>query len=111
MDIHGWVEVTSLDPHHRSESYAWTGVIRLDYLIGWYDIVAAAMFRFRPATSLGGEPDLPAPIAADRGIPPNSSENVAAELEAIRDFEARSGAGEFGEYTHVTWEELQAVDW
>jgi len=111
MDIHGWIELTALDVAQRGESYAWAGVIRLDYLIGWYDIVAVALFRFRPATPLRGEPELPSPIAAERGLPSNPSEQVTAELDEIKRLEETRGAGEIGGYTHVYWEEIENVDW
>ena len=111
MDIHGWVEVSSLDIADRDEPHAWAGVIRLDYLIRWYDIVAVALFRFRAATRLRGDPELPEAVAKERGIPSNPSAEVRAELDAIKRHEERFAAGEFGGYTHVYWEEVENIEW
>jgi hypothetical protein len=111
MDIHGWVEVSGLNIADRDVPHAWAGVIRLDYLIGWYDIVAVALFGFRAASALRGEPEQPQAVAKERGIPSNPSAEVCADLDVIKHHEAQLAAGEFGGYTHVYWEEVESVEW
>jgi hypothetical protein len=110
IDIHGWVEVSHLDPDRRAEEYAWSGIISLSAVIDCCAEVSQLLFGFSKLALTGGP--LPyAPIAVNRGIPLNPSSDVQRELKNIQDHERNFGSGEFLGYTYIDAIEIDSIDW
>jgi hypothetical protein len=100
-DISGWVEYW--DPNAER----WVGVIKLVPLVSdrSYELFAWLF-------GVGRRPDIPMrwqdpPIAAGRGLPPDASDEVAAEHAA----DLAQFPEEFYGVTWVTWREVQTIDW
>jgi hypothetical protein len=102
--------MTSLDPQDRSEECAWSGVIRLNYLIDTADEVSEALFGLSKRALRGHDLGF-RPVALARGIPTNPSDEVKGEMERIRKHEERFGGGEFTRFSHVYYDEIQTLDW
>lgn len=110
IDIHGWVEVSRLDPDERTEESAWTAIISIDSIIDRCDEVSQLLFGFSRHALSGGL--LPyTPIAMNRGAPSNPSVETQRSLEAIDAHERQFGPGEPGGYTHLDSSEVEAVAW
>ncbi len=103
--IDGWVEVTRMLPSEEDE-HAWQGVLRVLPLIDGADEISEQLFGLSRAAVTTSEP-LEA-VAARRGIPPNPSAELRADLDRIAEHERRHGPGELGGYTHASWTELSA---
>jgi hypothetical protein len=110
IDIHGWVEVSHLDPDERAEESAWAAIISVDSVIDTCDEVSQLLFGFSKHALSGGQ--LPyIPIALNRGIPPNPSDEVQRSLNAIEAHERQFDPGECRGYTHIDFSETEAVEW
>ncbi|WP_437301047.1 hypothetical protein [Sorangium sp. So ce426] len=103
--IEGWVEVTRMLPFEEDE-HAWQGVLRVLPLIDGADAISQRLFGLSRDVVAAGEP-LGA-VAARRGIPPNPSAQLRADLDRIAEHERRYGPGELGGTTYASWTELSA---
>lgn len=93
-DIYGFVECR-WDRWLDEDDRRWHAAIDLDHLYNGRSYVAfGCLFGVRDASF--------APLAADRGLPPDASP------EAVADYGGWGGA--YGA-SWITWAELQAVDW
>jgi hypothetical protein len=110
IDIHGWVEISELDQHQRNEDYAWSAVIDVGFIIRFCDELSHLLFGFSFLALTGGQLEF-APIAMNRGIPPNPSWEVRQDLKQIRQHEEKFGFGEFSGYTYIDMSEIDAIDW
>lgn len=100
-DIYGWVEF------RNPVSEQWDSIIKLDSLLGDrnYEVFAWLFGICR-------KHDMPvlrdfAPIAAERGLPPDVSDDAATEYA---DISQRIPQEIFGA-TWISWREIQAIDW
>jgi hypothetical protein len=110
IDICGWVEISDWGPENFEEEYAWTGVIRIAPLMYVCDVVSELLFGFSKR-ALCGEKLPYVPIAANRGIPSNPSQEVVSDMKSIAELEQRFGPGEFRGYTSIDISEIDAIDW
>jgi len=96
--IDGWLEV------RRCGEATWSGVLSIGPLVDIGDEISERLFglskRWRSAQS---QID---PVAADRGIPSDPSEELRATLAQHAAHEKEFGPGELGGYTHAVWSEL-----
>jgi hypothetical protein len=96
--IEGWLEV------RRVGQAAWSGVLSIGPLVDVGDEISERLFglskRWRSTQS-----QIDA-VAADRGVPSDASQELRAELAQHAAHERQFGPGEFGGYTHATWNEL-----
>jgi hypothetical protein len=107
LDIHGWVEVTRFSGADQEDEHAWTAAIRLSGLVDVPDAVSERLFGLS-SRYIAGEATAPA-VAANRGLPPNPSDQVKFDRARILDHEQKFGSGEFGGYTFAGWREIKAV--
>jgi hypothetical protein len=96
--IEGWLEV------RRAGEADWSGILSIGPLVDVGDEISERLFglskRWRSSPS-----QLEA-VAADRGVPPDPSEELRAELAQHAAHVSQFGPGEFGGYTHATWSEF-----
>ena len=111
FDIHGWIEVTSMEPDDPCPEHAWRGVLKIGPLVDVADDISERLF----ALSKRCVTENSSAFAARRGLPVHPSAELRREIEDIAAFEAQYGPGEIGGYTHATWAELKTVvmraDW
>jgi len=107
MDICGWVEVTWRDANDRDWEWAWSGCIRLDPLLNRQDEVGWALFGFSKVPLEQKH----TPIASRRGLPSNPSDEVRRDMERIIVYENQHGPGDFGNYTWIDFDDVEAIDW
>jgi len=99
--IEGWLEV------RRCGETAWSGVLSIGPLVDVGDEISERLFGLSKRWCSGESPiDATAP---DRGVPSDPSEALRTELAQIAAHESKFGPGEFGGYTHTTWNELADV--
>lgn len=99
--IEGWLEV------RRNGEADWSGVLSIGPLVDVGDEVSERLFGLSKRWRSGQSPiDAAAP---NRGVPPDPSERLRAELAQLATHESRFGTGEFGGCTHLTWNELANV--
>jgi hypothetical protein len=96
--IEGWLEVRRAGMEDES---AWTGILRLGPLVDVADDVSERLFGLSKRLTSAGAPATT--IAANRGVPPDPSDELRGEL--ARDVPYQR-SGELGGYTHATWNEL-----
>lgn len=96
--IEGWLEV------RRVNEATWSGVLKIDPLVDIGDEIGERLFglskRWRSNQSQLGA------FAANRGIPPNPSEELDAELARHAQHDREFGSGDLGGHTHATLSEL-----
>ncbi len=110
VDIYGWVEISRWNHNELSDEHAWSGVINLCSLIDGTDLVSEALFGFSKRCFIGTDLGF-APLALNRGLPPNPSMQVREGIEAVRRHEQRFGAGELRAVTHINYEVVRSIDW
>jgi hypothetical protein len=96
--INGWIEVTR---DCNAVECIWDGAIDLSCLVDVADEDSERLFGLAKGS------DGKNSVAANRGIPLNVSRAVRQELQDIAALDAEFGTGNFGGYTHATWEELR----
>jgi hypothetical protein len=93
VDIHGWVEI-------RTMASQWDGVLKIDSLAERVYDMFGCLFGVMNFAHF-------CPIAADRGFPPDLSEEATRELVEWDD--------EWGSEplwpTWIAWHEIQGIDW
>ncbi len=98
--IEGWIEVKRPAP-----DAAWFGAVNLGTLVEISDDDSERLFGLSK-DCVTGRKEVES-LAAGRGVPPDSSGQVARELQANADHEAEYGPGEVGGYTHALWTEIR----
>lgn len=94
VDIHGSVEFRDANLDEGRDWKDWYAVINAGIILDRSYAMFGSLFGVRNPTDF-------VPVAADRGLPDDVSEEVKGDAE---------GEGNHS-YTWITWEELQAVDW
>ncbi|MCF3129807.1 hypothetical protein [Streptomyces olivochromogenes] len=97
-DIHGWIECRTWGSDLEPGETAWQPAITLSMLGMPRDYEAfACLFGVRDFSGLWR------PIAANRGLPPDTSQTIRTELESW-------GDAAFGT-TWLDWPEVESIDW
>jgi hypothetical protein len=104
--IEGWIEVARSPD--TADTHAWFGVVNLGSLVDVADEDTERLFGLSKLC-VSGKKSVES-VAADRGVPPNPSEQVRQELESITAHEAKYGPGECGGYTYAIWSEIRAFE-
>ncbi len=99
VDIHGWVEIT--DPAWTAP-IGWQGVISIAYLIQRSYGMFGSLFGVRNADGF-------LPLAANRGIPPDASPQMKAEI-MMREDETVTPSWLVAP-SWILWSEIRAIDW
>jgi hypothetical protein len=90
-DIFGWVEIQ--DP----EDEIWDGVLNAGHFMGQNYPLFAALFGVRDDIGV-------IPIAAERGLPTNVSDEVKCDIDSW-------GDSPFWSHTWISWTELGSLVW
>jgi len=102
FSIEGWMEIARGE---TAAPHSWEAVIRLAPLIDVAGSVAERLFGLSKRV-VSGELAI-APLAANRGVPGNVSEQVRRDLDAISEHERQYGKREFGGFTWARWSEVR----
>ena len=102
FDIEGFVEVTSFPPEAHGEVSLWSAAVD----IGAFSLQADTM-----SSQLFGLAKNPNPKAhfAERGVPKDSSEQVARDIKRNEQIIAQYGEGDSW-YTYAYWHEIKQLD-
>ena len=107
FDIEGWVEISRFRGEEQRDEFAWRGAIRLGTIIDTSDDFSEQFFGLS-RRCVSGEKVIMA-VFANRGIPPNPSQEVRTEIDVIMKHEQQYGQGEYGGYTYALWRELKNI--
>ena len=96
-DIHGWIECK---PSWKDEDEPWEAIIRVGWLVDRYYDAFGSFFGVRNLPLFG-------PIAANRGIPADASEEIQQKVqEGLARFPQ-----EYHSHTWIAWPEIKAINW
>jgi hypothetical protein len=95
VNIRGWIEARDAKLDAPFNEVKWCGVVKVDFLLHRNTNAFGCLFGV-------GNPSHFVPVAVERGLPPDQSEEVEAD--------AKEQEWCFG-HSWVTWWELKQVDW
>jgi hypothetical protein len=108
LETRGWIEYS---PHvkqeDRDEEHSWLTWMCVDAVIDYVDEVTETLFGHSKRI-IRKEFEIRS-LAKDRGIPFNASDIVKTEIEDIRLFELKHGAGEFFGYSFIYYDEITKI--